>query len=100
MSAAAEATGPMATEPARVVGLVTGVVTSVVALLVALGIDISPELTTAILGLLATLGPIVAGFVIRSKVYSPETVREMVKRSVVVGLRAADGQGDSGATLA
>lgn len=81
------ATGAMASEPARVVGLVTTVVTSVLALLVALGLPISDELTVAILGIIASVGPIVAGIAIRGRVYAPRTVEGLVQLGIETGRR-------------
>lgn len=77
--------GALATEPARLVGLVTTVVTSVLALLVALGLPISDELTIAIVGLIAGIGPLVAGAVIRSRVYAPASVAKLVAAGVQHG---------------
>lgn len=91
-------TGVMATEPSRVVGLVTSVVVSVFALLVALGLPISDQVQAAILGLIATVGPLVAAQVIRGKVYSPKTVEGLVTLGVESGRQL--GKPNSGATLA
>lgn len=81
------AKGALATEPARLVGLVTTVVTSVLALLVALGLPISDELTVAILGLVAGVGPLVAGVIIRGRVYSPATTGKLVAAGIESGGR-------------
>ena len=81
------ATGLLASEPARLIGLITAAVSSVLALLVALGLPISEELTIAILGLIGGLGPIVAGVLIRARVYAPDTVENLVQLGVEAGKR-------------
>lgn len=84
MSNLALASGLLGSEPARLIGAITTAVSSVLALLVALGLPISQELTIAILGLIAGLGPIVAGALIRSRVYAPDTVNELVQLGVII----------------
>lgn len=60
-------------EPAAIVGAATGVVTAVLAIVVAFGVDLSDDQQKAILGIVAAVAPIVAGIVIRGKVFSPAT---------------------------
>lgn len=58
----------MKREPAITVGTVSAAVAAILALLVAFGLDVTEEQQTAILGVVAALGPIVAGVLIRGKV--------------------------------
>lgn len=55
-------------EPSVVIGLVTTAVAAVLALLVAFGIDVTAEQQVAILGVIAGVGPLLAGILIRRKV--------------------------------
>lgn len=67
------------TEPAQIVGYLTSAATAIIALLVAYGFDISQDQQSAILGVVAVVAPVVAALLIRSRVYAPETVQEIVK---------------------
>ena len=58
----------MKREPAITVGTVSAAVAAVLTLLVAFGLDITEEQQTAILGVVATIGPLVAGLLIRRRV--------------------------------
>ncbi len=71
----------MSTEPARLIATITGGVAALIALLVAFGIDLTEDQKTAILGAVAVAAPIVAGFVIRSQVVSPNTAYEVAVQS-------------------
>ena len=64
----------MRKEPAITVGTVSAAVAAVLTLLVAFGIDVTEEQQTAILGVVAALGPIVTGLLIRRKVTPAGTV--------------------------
>lgn len=70
--------GVMATEPARVIGGAIAAVSAIVALLVAFGVDFTADQQAAILGVVATLAPLVAALIIRSRVFSPRTVSKLV----------------------
>lgn len=76
----------MKSEPARIIGLITGGVTAVIALLVAFGVDLTDEQQAAILGLVAAVAPVVAGYIIRNKVYAPDTVAK-IRRSAYDPMR-------------
>lgn len=67
----------MKSEPARVIGLITAAVTSILALLVAFGVNLSDGQTVAILGVIAGISPLASAFLIREKVFSPETVEKI-----------------------
>lgn len=58
----------MKREPAITVGAISAAVAAVLALLVAFGIPVTEEQQTAILGVVAAIGPIVTGLLIRRKV--------------------------------
>ena len=68
----------MRSEPAVIVGTITAFVTAAIGLLVAFGLDITDQQQNAILSLVAVIAPVIAGVIIRSKVYAPDTVREIV----------------------
>lgn len=55
-------------EPAAIIGSITAAASAIIALVVAFGLDLSDEQTAAILGVVAVVAPIVAGFVTRGKV--------------------------------
>jgi len=58
----------MKREPAITVGTISAAVAAVLALLVAFGIPVTDDQQTAILGVVAALGPIVTGLIVRRKV--------------------------------
>lgn len=58
----------MKKEPAITIGTISAAVAAVLALLVAFGIPVTEEQQTAILGVVAALGPIVTGLIVRRKV--------------------------------
>ena len=58
----------MKNEPALKVATYTAIVTAVLALLTSFGLNLSDEQTAAILGVVAVLAPIVAGFITRRHV--------------------------------
>jgi len=64
-------------EPAFNLGLITGVVQSGLAMLVGFGFDLSAEQITYIVAFVAAVGPLVQGFVTRSIVFAPKTVKDM-----------------------
>jgi len=55
-------------EPAITIGTISAAVAAVLALLVAFGIPVTDDQQTAILGVVAALGPIVTGLIVRRKV--------------------------------
>ncbi len=65
-------------EPAAIVASVTGAATAIIALVVAFGLDLTADQQTAILGVVAVAAPLIAGVVIRSKVFAPATVADIV----------------------
>lgn len=65
----------MKKEPVITIGGVSAVVSAVIALIVVLGVQIPEGLEAAIIGLVAAAGPIVAGLISRSKVWSDESHR-------------------------
>ena len=58
----------MKKEPAITIGTISAAVAAVLALLVAFGIPVTDDQQTAILGVVAALGPIVTGLIVRRKV--------------------------------
>ena len=58
----------MKKEPAITVGTISAAVAAVLALLVSFGIPVTEDQQTAILGVVAALGPIVTGLIVRKKV--------------------------------
>lgn len=80
MSDLPETPGPRApSEPLLSVGTLTAAATAVVGLAVVFGVDWSAEQTGAVLGVVAVLAPLIVALVGRMKVFSPATVRDMVK---------------------
>jgi len=63
-------------EPAISIGAISAAVAAVLTLLVAFGIDVTEEQQTAILGVVAAVGPIVAGLLIRRKVTPVDRSRD------------------------
>jgi hypothetical protein len=68
-------------EPLLFVGLVVGVVTALLAVLVEAGIELSPGLQTAVVGLVSALGALVVAIWGRSKVFSPATVQSLLAQT-------------------
>jgi hypothetical protein len=66
-------------EPLWSVGTLTAAATAVVAAVVAFGVNLSTTQTGAIIGVVAVLAPLIVSWVGRNKVFSPATVRTMVK---------------------
>lgn len=85
MSETATATGRLATEPALSVGAVTAAIAAVLALVSQL-VPISAATQAALLGVLATVLPIISARLIRDRVYSPATVQSLVRIAVDTGL--------------
>ena len=71
--------GPLPQEPAVKAGSWIAVVTTGIALLVSLGVPISTEVKVALLGFLVAAAPFVTAVIVRAKVYSPESVRLMLR---------------------
>lgn len=71
-------------EPAAVIGAVGTAVASVVALVVAFGVDLTGEQQAAILGVVAGVGPLVVGLLIRPKVSAVSTTVATVAPSGAV----------------
>jgi hypothetical protein len=61
-------------EPAFILGAVGTAVASVMALLIAFGLDLTQDQQLAILRVIAGVGPLVLGLVIRLKVWAPANV--------------------------
>lgn len=75
----------LSTEPAQIIGWITGGAAALIALLVAFGVDIDEEQKTAILGVVAIAAPIVAGILIRGKVFSPQMTQRIARRAAQTG---------------
>jgi hypothetical protein len=72
-------------EPAAIVASITGAAVAIIALVVSFGLDISNDQQSAILGVVAVVAPLVAGLVIRGKVFAPATVARVAGRHVADG---------------
>lgn len=68
-------------EPLAVAGAVTTVATATIGLVVAFGVDINDDQQSAILAFLAVVAPIIVAVWGRAKVFSPSTVRRMIRRT-------------------
>jgi hypothetical protein len=68
-------------EPAAIVAAITGAAVALIALVVSFGLDLTNDQQSAILGVVAVAAPVIAGFVIRSKVFSPKTRDEAVSKA-------------------
>ena len=75
----------MNTEPAQIIGWLTGAATAIIALLVAFGLNLDQTQQAAILGVVAVLAPIIAGLIIRTRVFSPATTESIAKESANTG---------------
>lgn len=64
----------MQKEPLFTVATITAVASALLSLLVAFGLELSQAQSTAILGAVGVLAPLVVAWVARSKVASPATV--------------------------
>lgn len=67
------------TQPALIRGGVGALVAAVLAFLTAWGVDISPDRQTAILGLVAVVGPYLTAWWIKRNVYCPATHKAAVE---------------------
>lgn len=70
--------GDAASEPALVRGALTALGTAVLALVATLGVPMSAGTREAVLAVLAAAAPLVAGWLIRRKVFSPATVQRIL----------------------
>ncbi|TCB97591.1 hypothetical protein E0H26_11785 [Micromonospora zingiberis] len=71
---------PDQSEPVMSAATITAAVTAVIALLVAFGLELSEGQTAAILGVVAVVGPLVAGWWARRSAYAPATVARLLRR--------------------
>lgn len=62
-------------EPVLSIGSISALVSAVLALVVVLGVSLPDGFEAALLGVIAAAGPIIAGLVTRSKVWSDESHR-------------------------
>lgn len=67
-------------EPALKAGLVVGFVGAVIATGVAFGLKLTPEQSTALIGLATFAAPVVSAIWTRRKVFSPATVAELLRK--------------------
>lgn len=68
----------MEKEPAAIVAFIVGLAGALLTLLVVFGLDLTDDQVKAILGVVSFIAPVVAGLVIRSKVFAPATVKRLV----------------------
>ncbi|MEV6693357.1 hypothetical protein AB0M35_17995 [Micromonospora sp. NPDC051196] len=71
---------PDSTEPVMSAAAITAAVTAMIALLVAFGLELSADQQAAILGVVAVVGPLVAGWWARRTAYAPATVARLLRR--------------------
>jgi len=64
----------MNTQPAITIGAITTAVAALMAALVAFGIDLTKDQQIAVLGIIAGVGPLVAGLITHTKVWAPANV--------------------------
>lgn len=64
-------------EPLVTVAAITAVVSALLSVLVAFGIDLTQAQSTAILGAVGVIAPLVVAWVARGKVASPATVEKI-----------------------
>lgn len=64
-----------AREPAISIGSISALVSAVLALVVVLGVSLPDGFEAALIGVIAAAGPIIAGIITRSKVWSEESHR-------------------------
>ena len=69
-------------EPAAIIGFIPAATSALIALVVAFGLDLSKDQTTAIVGLVAVVAPVVAGFVTRTQV-TPVAGQHRAERGAV-----------------
>lgn len=74
-------------EPAAIIGAISAAATAIIGLLVAFGFDLSDEQQKAILGAIGPVVVIIAltSAAIRSKVFAPKTVTELVTHRTTHG---------------
>lgn len=77
----------MNSEPTVTITAITTLVGAVFAALVAFGLDISADQQTAILSLIAAAWVVVTPIWIRSKVWAPDSVEDIVDKAHVAGTR-------------
>lgn len=70
---------PDSSEPALSVASVAAAVGAVLTALMAFGVDLSETQVKAILGVVLVAGPFVLGFITRGKVYSPQSVAQLMR---------------------
>lgn len=74
---------PNSTNPALTVGVIGAAVGAVLTLLIAFGVDLTEDQTTAILGVVSTVGPILLAVITREQVYAPATVARLLRAKSV-----------------
>lgn len=78
----------MKREASTIIGAIGTAVGAVLTLLVAFGIDLSDAQQTAILGVVATVGPLIIGLITRSKVWSEDAHQADKARAIDETARA------------
>lgn len=73
-------------EPSVIIGGIIGFAAALVSFLVAFGLGLSLEQQAAILGLVAVVAPVIAGGLIRYRVFAPDTVQRLTDEAYVAGL--------------
>lgn len=68
----------MSKEPAAIVGTITALVSALLVFAKAFGVNLTDDQQEAIRGLVAVVAPLIAAFVIRALVVSPEAAGEAV----------------------
>lgn len=73
------------TDPSGLFGMAGAAVGAVLTFLVAFGVDLTPDQTAAILGLVATVGPLAVALAIRRKAWAPASVAKATDAAFVRG---------------
>lgn len=71
-------------EPAVIISAIVSLATALLGVAVAFGVDLSSNQQTALLGVAAAVAPLVAGALIRARVFAPASVDSLVREAVVV----------------
>jgi hypothetical protein len=68
------------TEPAAIIGWVTGILTLILNAVV-IAVPMDANLTATLVSLITFVAPVVAGYLIRQKVFAPDTVKYIAAAS-------------------
>lgn len=69
-------------EPSVIIGAISAAVAAVLVLIVSFGLHITDDQQSAILGVIAPVGLLIASGVIRGRVYAPASVARLTTRKI------------------